>query len=158
MLRQEITSHPQWNTAFSTNIDRWLADRQRLLVEYCDLSRTSNSDDPALICAEKLRHLCQTLIDYVSAGHFGIYDQLMHEGQINQAKEALIEASRHFSLVDKTTDDVLDFNDKYLETDDLTVLIEDLSRLGEILEARFSAEDSMISVLHRQSANPRTLN
>ena len=50
--------------------------------------------------------------------------------------------------MDKTTEWILDFNDKYLETDDLASLTPDLSQLGETLETRFSAEDRMISVLH----------
>ena len=43
---------------------------------------------------------------------------------------------------------ILDFNDKYLETDDLKTLTTDLSQLGESLEARLAAEDQMIAVLH----------
>ena len=43
---------------------------------------------------------------------------------------------------------ILDLNDKYQETDDLTTLEPDLSHLGEVLETRFEAEDRMIAVLH----------
>ena len=43
---------------------------------------------------------------------------------------------------------MLDFNDKYQETDDLETLGADLSVLGETLETRFGAEDRMIAMLH----------
>ena len=42
----------------------------------------------------------------------------------------------------------MDFNDKYLETDDLDTLATDLSVIGEALEQRFESEDKMIEVLH----------
>ncbi len=58
------------------------------------------------------------------------------------------EASKLYDVVDKTTEKLLDFNDKYLETDDLATLTNDLSQLGEALEIRFSAEDRLIAVLH----------
>ena len=73
------------------------------------------------------------------------------EGVADLAREvrvALHEAGRLFTIVDGTTEKLLDFNDKYLETDDLSSLNTDLSSLGETLEIRFSAEDRMISVLH----------
>ena len=50
--------------------------------------------------------------------------------------------------IDKTTETLLDFNDKYQETDDLGELSCDLSIMGQGLEPRFSAEDQMIEVLH----------
>ena len=48
----------------------------------------------------------------------------------------------------RTTDALLDLNDKYQETDDLDALKEDLSKLGEYLESRFELEDRIIEVLH----------
>ena len=129
-------------------IDRWLEERQQMLVQYCALSGLDAGSDNDALRGDKLRELCQILVDYVSAGHFEIYDQLMKEGREFEDDEALQEAGKLYSLVDKTTEKLLDFNDKYLETDDLSSLTDDLSNLGEILETRFSAEDRMISVLH----------
>lgn len=157
MLQEHAISTSAWNPALNINIERWLSDRQQLLVEYCNLSHKTLDDDSKVDCAEKLRHLCQTLIDYVSVGHFGIYDKILSESK-QQAESVLSQTLQHFSLVDETTDKVLDFNDKYLETDDLSVLIDDLSALGEILESRFSAEDSMMSVLHYHRPDARLLN
>lgn len=129
-------------------IDRWLQDRQDMLVQYCDLSNLNSADATEAHTGAKLSNLCQILVDYVSAGHFEIYDQLMKEGREFEDNEALQEAGNLFATIDKTTEKVLDFNDKYLETDDLSSLSADLSTLGEMLEVRFTAEDRMIEVLH----------
>lgn len=132
----------------SVIIDRWLQERQDMLVQYCALSGLEATTENEALRGAKLRTLCQILVDYVSAGHFEIYDQLMKEGRQFEDTEALKEAGNLFSVVDKTTEQILDFNDKYLETDDLSSLDPDLSELGETLEVRFSAEDRMIAVLH----------
>lgn len=125
-------------------IDRWLQERQDMLIQFCNLSENTDADG----AGEKLQHLCQILVDYVSAGHFEVYDQLVKEGRDFEDEKALQEAGELFSQIDKTTEIILDFNDKYLETDDLEALTPDLSRLGETLASRFESEDRMIEVLH----------
>ncbi|MEC8427619.1 MAG: sigma D regulator [Pseudomonadota bacterium] len=125
-------------------IDRWLQERQDMLIQFCNLSE--NTDDEG--AGQKLQRLCQILVDYVSAGHFEVYDQLIKEGRDFEDEKALQEAGELFSRIDATTEVILDFNDKYLETDDLETLTPDLSRLGETLAARFESEDRMIEVLH----------
>ncbi|MET0356408.1 MAG: sigma D regulator [Cellvibrio sp.] len=145
MLENCQNAKERWG-GVSIIIDRWLQERQDMLVQYCDIGAADQSNLGAR--GDKLRHFCQILVDYVSAGHFEIYDQLIKEGREFDDEEALHEAGRLFTIVDNTTEKLLDFNDKYLETDDLSSLDQDLSGLGEILEVRFSAEDRMISVLH----------
>lgn len=128
-------------------IDRWLEDRQAMLVQYCALSGL-DQDLSDLQRGEKLRGFCQILVDYVSAGHFEVYDQLIKEGREFDDADALQEAGKLYDTIDTTTERLLDFNDKYLETDDVSSLSDDLSLLGEALEVRFSTEDRLISVLH----------
>ena len=147
MLENCQNAKERWG-GVSIIIDRWLQERQDMLVQYCDISGIDKGANYESIRGEKLRTLCQILVDYVSAGHFEIYDQLIKEGREFDDEEALHEAGKLFTIVDGTTEKLLDFNDKYLETDDLSSLETDLSNLGETLEIRFSAEDRMISVLH----------
>ncbi len=147
MLNNCKNAKERWG-GVSEIIDRWLEERQQMLVQYCELSALEASAAHDAVRGDKLRGLCQILVDYVSAGHFEIYDQLMKEGREFDDDEALQEAGKLYSQVDKTTEVLLDFNDKYLETDDLASLNGDLSGLGETLETRFSAEDRMIAVLH----------
>ena len=147
MLENCQTARERWG-GVNQIIDRWLQERQDMLVQYCALSGLDQAATNDQARGEKLRELCQILVDYVSAGHFEIYDQLIKEGRDFEDDDALKEAGKLFSIVDGTTEQILDFNDKYLETDDLASIDSDLSRLGETLEVRFTAEDRMISVLH----------
>jgi len=147
MLENCQNAKERWG-GVSIIIDRWLQERQDMLVQYCAIGGADQASGNDEARGEKLRRLCQILVDYVSAGHFEIYDQLIKEGREFDDEEALHEAGRLFTIVDNTTEKLLDFNDKYLETDDLSSLDPDLSSLGETLEIRFSAEDRMISVLH----------
>lgn len=125
-------------------IERWLIERQEMLVSFCAISETEDSAERE----QRLRRLCQLLVDYVSAGHFEIYDQLVQEGRAYQDRDGLKQAGELFTVIDKTTETALDFNDKYLETDDLSALDIDLSTLSDTLETRFTAEDQMINILH----------
>lgn len=150
MLENCRSARERWG-GVSNIIDRWLQERQDLLVQFCDLSgHLENSGDLEELIenGKDLKSLCQILVDYISAGHFEVYDQLLKEGREFEDAEALKEAGKLFTVVDKTTELVLDFNDKYLETDDLDTLEVDLSQLGEALATRFEAEDRMIAVLH----------
>lgn len=146
MLENCKSAKERWG-GVSEIIDRWLEERQQMLVQYCALSGLDQSLSDVQR-GEKLRSFCQILVDYVSAGHFEVYDQLIKEGREFDDADALQEAGKLYDVVDKTTEKLLDFNDKYLETDDLSSLTSDLSLLGEALEVRFSAEDRLISVLH----------
>jgi len=146
MLENCKDAKERWG-GVSVIIDRWLEERQQVLVQYCTLSGDADAESEAAR-GDRLRSLCQILVDYVSAGHFEIYDKLMSEGREFEDAQGLQEAGKLYTQVDKTTELILDFNDKYLETDDLSSLSSDLSQLGETLETRFSAEDRMIAVLH----------
>ena len=146
MLENCKSAKERWG-GVSEIIDRWLEERQAMLVQYCALSGL-DQDLSDLQRGEKLRSFCQILVDYVSAGHFEVYDQLIKEGREFDDADALQEASKLYDTIDTTTERLLDFNDKYLETDDVSSLTADLSHLGEALEVRFSAEDRLISVLH----------
>jgi len=150
MLENCKSARERWG-GVSNIIDRWLQERQDLLVQFCSLSSHIEDTGSVEEIAENgrdLKALCQILVDYISAGHFEVYDQLLKEGREFEDADALKEAGTLFTTVDNTTESILDFNDKYLETDDLDTLVIDLSQLGESLATRFEAEDRMISVLH----------
>ena len=147
MLKNCKSAQERWG-GVSSLIDRWLNERQKVLVEFCTLGKIQDLHSKNTVHREKLKAFCEILVDYTSAGHFEIYDQLVKEGKELQDSEGLEAADRLFQTIDATTEIILDFNDKYLETDDLKTLAVDLSRLGESLESRLAAEDQMIKVLH----------
>lgn len=59
-------------------IDRWLAERRDLLEAFDSVVRQQTI--PAA-SAEALQVFCELLVDYVSAGHFEVYEQLMGEAE-----------------------------------------------------------------------------
>lgn len=147
MLENCNSARERWG-GVSLIIDRWLQQRQEMLVRYCALSGIEDFDEEDPLQSEQIRQLCQLMMDYMSAGHFEVYEQLIREGKEFGDKRALHGAQALYEKVVATTDALLDFNDKYQETDDLSSLPDDLSTLGVQLETRFEAEDGMISVLH----------
>jgi len=147
MLKNCKSAQERWG-GVSTLIDRWLEERRDVLVEFCALGDIHDFDSKNSVHREKLKAFCEILVDYTSAGHFEIYDQLVQEGKELQDSQGLEAANGLLETIDATTEVTLDFNDKYLETDDLKTLATDLSQLGESLEARLTAEDQMIEVLH----------
>ncbi len=146
MLENCKSALERWG-GVSDIIDKWLEERQQLLVDYCMLSDDIQAMDN-VSCGEEVQSLCQILVDYISAGHFEIYDQLVKEGEELDDQDGLKTAGEHYKKVDGTTEYILDFNDKYQEIDDLDAIENDLSRLGEKLAERFESEDKMIEVLH----------
>ncbi|MBX2808265.1 MAG: sigma D regulator [Cellvibrionaceae bacterium] len=152
MLENCKSAKERWG-GVNNMIDDWLQERQQLLIEYCGLSTVELFDDKNPDHGNRLRRLCQILVDYVSAGHFEIYDQLIKEGKDFNDTQALKKASELYEIIDETTEALIDFNDKYQEIDDLSALAKDLSEVGQQLESRFESEDQMIAVLHVSHSN-----
>jgi len=99
-----------------------------------------------------LRHFCELMVDYISAGHFEVYDHLIQEAEEFNDGKGLEVARRLYPEVSKTTEQVLAFNDNFdavLSTqDDSPSLARELSKLGETLVSRFELEDQLIESLH----------
>ena len=89
-----------------------------------------------------LTEFSQLLVDYISLGHFGIYERLLAG---NERRSAVF-----YPDLSKTTDAAIAFNDKYenseqiLENSDLQ---QDLSILGENLALRIDLEDRLCAML-----------
>ncbi|MDX2463150.1 MAG: sigma D regulator [Porticoccus sp.] len=152
MLENCRSAQERWG-GVSTLIDHWLQERQAVLVCFCALGDIHHFNSQNTVHRESLKTFCEILVDYTSAGHFEIYDQLMKEGVELQDSQGLEAGENLLQTIDGSTELILDFNDKYLETDDLKALSTDLSQLGEALEIRLAAEDKMIEVLHINHRN-----
>lgn len=146
MLEDCKTAQERWGGTHEM-IDRWLDNRKRTLVAYFGLK----SDIAANEQAQALQSFCETLMDYVSAGHFEIYEQLIREAR--EFDDGGLElAHQLYPALEKTTEFILHFNDKY-DTHDRCAqhaddLADDLSRLGERMTERFELEDRLIERLH----------
>ncbi|MCA0913723.1 MULTISPECIES: sigma D regulator [Marinobacter] len=153
MLENCRNARERWG-GVSELIDRWLKERQELLVQYCELSGESDfSQTDAL--REKIVRLCEVLVDYVSAGHFEVYEQLIQEArEFNDGGLEL--AAKLYPRIEQTTEVALNFNDRLdgreLSEVEIRELFNELSRLGEVLESRFEMEDFLIENLHNAHA------
>lgn len=135
-------------------IDRWLKERQQLIVCYCGLSGADYTQPQALF--EQLSELCQLMLDYISAGHFEVYEQLIQEARdFNDG--GLEMAKKVYPRISKTTQEMLAFNDlldvSEANEEDMRAMLGRVSYLGELMEERFELEDLLIETLHNAHAN-----
>jgi regulator of sigma D len=146
MLENCKTARERWGGTHQI-IDRWLNQRQETLVRYFDISSDTAADQQSSL----LTAFCESLMDYVSAGHFEVYEQLIREAK--EFDDGGLELARTlYPKIESTTQIIVDFNDKY-DTQDHTKqhvsdLPDDLSKLGEAMTERFEMEDQMIQRLH----------
>jgi len=141
---QETPDRRQHNQHLVSELQK---ERQQVWSLYCevaDLKPFSDSSETQ----STLTKFSQILVDYVSLGHFGVYEYLLsgkerREKVLNAAKKIYPEFSR-------TTEAVISFNDKY--DDDKKILKseqleKDLSALGEDLAKRIELEDELCSLV-----------
>jgi regulator of sigma D len=147
------SARQQWGGS-STAIDSWLEERQQLIVSYCKLAALPPFDkqqqENQLPDQEDILVFCQLLMDYLSAGHFEVYDQIVSQCQIN-GNDSKSLAQALYPKISASTDIALEFNDNYAEPsadNDFATFDLDLSGLGQALEERFGLEDELIQTLH----------
>jgi regulator of sigma D len=131
-------------------IERWLAERQAVIVQFCAISGVHVlSPQTAATNRQRLQKYCQLLLDYVSAGHFEVYYELLREAEAFEDGSA-DAATALMPEINATTAQALDFSDKYAESEQppAAELAKDLSRLGEVLAERFDYEDRLINAMH----------
>ncbi|MAA71880.1 MAG: sigma D regulator [Bermanella sp.] len=150
MLESCKDAKERWGGVHSL-IDRWLNERQELLVLYCAIKGLKPYSPRETPLSVKVQAFCQVLMDYCSAGHFEVYEQLVREA--TEFDDGGIElAKHHYPLLEKITVKCVEFNDNYDTAEKciekLTDLPKDLSELGELLEERFELEDELIEALH----------
>jgi regulator of sigma D len=150
MLTRLEQAQAQWGGA-SQDIDNWLIDRKELLISYCQLAGLPPYDkemnSKGLPSSEALQNFCQLLVDYVSTGHFEIYEQL------TQDCDDEAQAAEYISGIADNTDMALDFNDHYAvtsPTDTLADFDQHLSQLGQSMEHRFEIEDKLLAQLYQK--------
>ena len=129
-------------------IDRWLAERQQLILNYRQLRERP---EPSTQTDSELTAFCDILVDYVSAGHFEIYEQLLREAQDFDDQRGIDLAHRVYPRIETITLQAVAFNDQYGQSDradDEAAMQAQLHQLGGMLHERFELEDCLIEVLH----------
>jgi regulator of sigma D len=131
-----------------TLLTQWLKERQDILTRYTEVVVSTNSALSGPELEEKQRALCALIVDYVGAGHFEIFHELVAEAEVfADGSEKL--AHNVIPAIADTTEVILAYDEKYSSADnDPATLERDLSALGEVLESRFVLEDQLIAGLH----------
>lgn len=153
MLTRLEQAQQQWGGSLNA-IDNWLNERQEVLVCYYQLAGLTPSEhtDRALPQHSEIQSFCQLLMDYLSAGHFEVFDQIVAQCKKN-GPESLALANKIYPEISKTTDIALAFNDKFAEITEQSLLDgfdQNLSALGQFLEERFELEDQLIEALYKK--------
>ncbi len=122
-------------------------ERQQVWALYCKVAElkpfSCTSQTQSL-----LTQFSQLLIDYVSLGHFGLYERLL-AGKERRAA-VLTVAENIYPEFSSITDAVVLFNDKYDDSKQILVvdqLESDLSLLGENLAKRIDLEDKLCCLM-----------
>ena len=150
MLEGCESAQERWG-GVHTIIDKWLNERQELLVLYVAIQGLKPFSPRETPVSVKIQAFCQVLMDYCSAGHFEVYEQLIKEAE--EFDDGGIElAKKHYPRLEFITSECVAFNDSYQTAEDciekMADLSKDLSGLGELLEERFQIEDALIEALH----------
>ncbi|HHA2009610.1 sigma D regulator [Enterobacter quasimori] len=136
-------------------VDRWLHVRKHLLVAYYNLVGIKPGKESFMRLNEKaLDDFCQSLVDYLSDGHFNIYERIIRE---MEGTTPYLAASKLYPLLEANTRQIMDYYDSTLENaidhDNYLEFQQALSDLGEALEERFTLEDKLIALVLDNDVN-----
>lgn len=134
-------------------LKRWLKERRDVLTRYTEIVVALDSQLSETDMQARQKRLCQLLVDYVSAGHFEVFSQLVDEAESFEDGSCEL-AQNILPAIGDTTEVILAYEEKYAESgaieNDEEKLKRDLSALGELLESRFALEDQLIAGLHNR--------
>ena len=146
MTEQTVTER---RTSNNQLIENMLVERKQLLSLLFQLpgvgaEESSESDK------ELFEDFCQVLVDYIAAGHFGLYARIA-EGQ--ERRKAVADlAAQFYPRIEQSTEIALAFNEKYDSKSakyPLPELQKDISKLGEEMTTRIELEDQLIESIIR---------
>lgn len=128
-------------------IQHMLKERNQLLALLLQVSSDSSHKQSEQLVAD-LEDFVQVLVDYIAAGHFGLYERIA-EGK--ERRKAISErAMEIYPRIEQSTQIALAFDEKYNPENknrELEHFPEDVSMLGEELTSRIELEDQLIQLL-----------
>lgn len=136
------------NSTLDKQLKCWLRDRKYLLKQYFAIAKTTSFDNEDTFAA--IQVFCQRLMDYVSVGHFVVFDALReHYYQVKGNDAPMSALPPGISI---STEHFVDFNDKYASVaacaENAQGLEEDFARIGEWLDDRIALEDRLMHALY----------
>jgi len=144
-LEKDMNAVNEHRVESRQTMDSLLGARKETLSLYSELAalRPFQEEDGVAVV---LQEFCETLMDYTASAHFQLYRFL--EDGTERRTNVLNVAEKIYPNISNTTEQFLDFNDKYeaeQKGQHFSSLDNDLSSLGEILADRILYEDQVIS-------------
>ncbi|EKN3348111.1 sigma D regulator [Yersinia ruckeri] len=141
-------------------IDQWLHARKALLVSYCTVIGIKPPKEKHTPLNQKaLDNFCHNLVDYLSSGHFHIYERIIKQVEgATSPKMAL--TTQFYPALNNNTQTIMAFHDRYtdneVDQDSCLEFHQALSDIGEALDARFTLEDQLLQLATEswEAANP----
>lgn len=130
-------------------LQSFLTARVALAVELKELSEAVEASEQ--ITAARREAFCESLMDYVALGHFGLYERLFNDTDgVDESRRQL--ARRFYPLMMRGVQLALLFNDHNATDADYAQSQErlafELSEIGLMLNQRFTAEDQILAGGH----------
>ncbi|MEY4475438.1 MAG: regulator of sigma [Pseudomonadota bacterium] len=129
-------------------IDQWLHARKDLLVSYCTvIGIKPQREKHTPLNEEALENFCLNLVDYLSSGHFHIYDKIIKQAEGTSSPKMAL-TTKVYPALKNNTQTIMTFHDRYtnieIDQDSCIEFQQALSDIGEALDARFRLEDQLI--------------
>ena len=129
-------------------LTQWLKERRAVLGKYTEIAVSIDGLLDTAGLQQRQQALCELLVDYISAGHFEVFHELLNEAE-SFADGSSELAEKIMPAIADTTEVILAYEEKYENSEvHSDKLKRDLSALGEVLESRFLLEDQLIAGLH----------
>ena len=144
-IAERISAEENRRTRQTHTINSLLKERQQVLVSMCELAGLESREVSPGTVIDNLRSFNQKLVDYTALGHFEIYERIV-EGRERRGNIKRV-ADQVYPSISVTTQQIVDFNDKYDGVDDeesLVDLYRDLSLIGETMADRIESEDMLL--------------
>lgn len=127
-------------------VDHWLQARKHLLVAYYNMVGIKPNKELRTALDEKaLDNFCHGLVDYLSSGHFNIYERIINN---LEGGSPLLSAAQLYPQLKANTQQIMDLYDSHLENaidrGRWAEFQQVLSEIGECLESRFILEDKLV--------------
>ncbi len=145
-----VQNQPERRQQASQLIAELQNERHQVWSLYCHVAELKPFSSHATV-NKVLNRFSQLLIDYVSLGHFGIYERLLAG---NERRERVLSVAKDiYPEFSATTDAAVQFNDKYANAANNNSFIDDLeldlSTLGENLAKRIDLEDQLCALMQQ---------
>ena len=146
-MKEQLDTIQERRSGSQELIQHMLKERNQLLSLLLQVSSEDSGDDKVQTTSN-LEEFIQVLVDYIAAGHFGLYERISEGKERRKAVSDL--AVEIYPRIEQTTEIALSFDEKYNPENNganLNHLQKDLSRLGEELATRIELEDQLIQLI-----------